>query len=126
MRISTWIVAVVWFASCSEEKAPIRNYPIVFTREIGSISNGLATFNGEILTVSSGILDHGFVWTRVGFPNLTNDMAERKSLGAKDKPGTFTFTTPSNLLPGKTYDMCAYVRSGQYIVYGKTFVFVSK
>lgn len=104
----------------------MRPYPVVITQGVTNVSNTRATFKGNILSVSSGVVDYGFVWTRVGFPTLANVNAIKQSFGPKRDRGTFTFTTPGNLQAGKTYDMCAYARSAQRIVYGRTYVFVSK
>ncbi len=117
---------IVSFSACTKEEDPIRSYPIVLTREVSNIVSGSATFSGEILSVATGISDHGFIWTRQGFPTLTNTLAEKKSLGALLAPGIVEFITPSTLEPGKTYSMRAYVLAGQQIVYGKVFEFVSK
>ena len=126
MKLLVLIAIVFCFITCTKEEDPVRQFPVVITREVSNILNASATFSGDILSVSSGVVDYGFVWTRVGFPTLANVNALKQSFGAKAERGTFEFTTPGNLQPGKTYDMCAYVRSDQRIVYGKTYVFVSK
>ena len=126
MKLFVLIATLFCFIACTKEEEPVRQFPVVITGEVSNIFNSSATFSGDILSVSSGVVDYGFVWTLVGFPTLANVNAIKQSFGPKAERGTFEFTTPRNLQPGKTYDMCAYARSDQRIVYGKTYVFVSK
>lgn len=120
------IVFVLLFAACTKEEITARVYPRVMTREVANLGTGAATFKGEITFTSTKVIDHGFLWTIVGFPTLTNTNCEKQSLGAKDLAGKFEYTVSQGLQVGKTYSMCAYAKSDQYVVYGKTFMFVSK
>ena len=81
---------------------------------------------GEITFTPTPIVDHGFIWNSLRFPTLTDPYSEIKSLGSKTGAGSFQFSIPNGLVKGRTYAMCAYVKSSKDIVYGKTIEFVAK
>ena len=112
----------IYLAACEEETVK-RDYPRVKTLPVTEITNDGARFAAEIFEPGSGeINDHGFVWS-VSLPNIQND--NKVSLGEFKGTGSYSAEITSTLSDGFTYKVCAYVRSGDYTVYGTPVEFTS-
>jgi hypothetical protein len=121
-RIIAFIISVSLLTNCTEEEITARNYPRVATEGITEVTGNSMKFNGNIFYASVEIIDHGFIWTDVGFPELKN--GTKISLGAKSGPGEFETTiTNATLQEGKVYSCRAYAQSAGYVVYGKIIEF---
>ncbi|HEX6223001.1 MAG TPA: hypothetical protein VFZ52_01235 [Chryseolinea sp.] len=114
---------LVLSVGCTEEEVTSREYPRVHTLEIMPAGNTSLKLKGEIFFSSVPIADHGFVWTEVGFPTVTN--GAKFSLGPKEGAGIFETTAAATLKSGKTYAARAYAQSAEYTVYGELFEFIA-
>lgn len=115
-------VIFVVLAGCEDEPVP-RDYPRVKTLEVTSITPEGAVFTAEITEPGNGrISEHGFAWA-VSTPNIDYD--NRIYLGSFDAPGQFSAEISASLAEGVTYKVTAFVKSGEYTVYGNAVEFKS-
>jgi len=109
-------------AGCEDEPVQ-RDYPRVKTLEVSNITSEGALFTAEVYEPGSGeITEHGFVWA-LSRPGLEYD--NRIFLGTLSGTGQFTTEVRSTLSEGLIYQVAAFVRSGEYTVYGNTVEFMS-
>ncbi|MEI9917593.1 MAG: IPT/TIG domain-containing protein [Bacteroidota bacterium] len=123
------IVAILFIiaAACTEEKVKSRAYPVVNTYEVTDINDTGATFNGEILDLSDGVVDHGFFYGIAEIDRSTALHLDSVSLGAAKTAGKFSMTVNRHMDYGTTYNMRAFAigKSGT-IVLGQEMKFLSK
>lgn len=112
--------------SCQDDIDGQREYPRVKTLDVVNIDSTGASFRGEIFTEGNQpITEHGFVWgTYERGLNINND-SEKVSLGSFDGIGTFEARIPTTLETGRKYYVKAYLKSGDFTVYGQSVDFVS-
>ncbi|MFD2513848.1 IPT/TIG domain-containing protein [Pontibacter locisalis] len=125
-RVILFLLLPLFLTFCqTKEKISPREYPRVYTEAVTDINNSGATFTGTIKTLGTApITDHGFVWSDK--PYVFVDYSSRASLGAKQASGdTFNTTATFAMQAGKTHYVRAYVRSGEYVVYGPLVSFIS-
>jgi hypothetical protein len=123
MLISFCLAGLCLFFPGCEDEGVKRDYPRVRTLEVTNITAEGARFEAEIFEPGSGeINDHGFVWS-VGQPNIQN--SNKVSLGEFNGTGRYMADIRSTLNDGFTYKVCAFVRSGDYTVYGIPVEFTS-
>jgi len=116
------IVLLLLVAGCEDEPVP-RDYPRVKTLEVTNITTEGALFVAEIYEPGDGeISEHGFVWA-LSRPGLEYD--NKIMLGTVSGTGEFTAEVRSTLSQGLIYQVAAFVRSGEYTVYGNTVEFMS-
>ncbi len=109
-------------AGCEDEPVP-RDYPRVKTLEVTNITPEGALFTAEIYEPGNGeITEHGFAWA-ANYPNIDND--NRILLGPFSGTGQFSAEVSSTLAEGESYEVTAFVKAGDYIVYGNTVEFRS-
>ncbi len=109
-------------AGCEDEPVQ-RDYPRVKTHEITGITSEGAIFEAEVTETGNGVIsEHGFVWA-LSNPGLESD--NKVFLGPLGGAGQFTAEIRSTLSEGITYRVTAFVRSGDYTVYGNTVEFKS-
>ncbi len=109
-------------SSCEDDPVK-RDYPRVKTLEVTNITEAGATFTGEVLEEgNSEITEHGFVWaTRQPDVEYSNKVL----LGSFSSTGKFSADVGSNLAEGLTYQVAAFVISGEFTVYGEPVTFKS-
>lgn len=109
-------------SSCEDDPVK-RDYPRVKTLEVTNITEAGATFTGEVLEEgNSEITEHGFVWaTRQPDVEYSNKVL----LGSFSSTGKFSAEVGSNLTEGLTYQVAAFVISGEFTVYGEPVTFKS-
>jgi len=109
-------------SSCEDEPVK-RDYPRVKTLEVTNITEAGATFTGEVFEEGNqGITEHGFVWaTRQPDVEYSNKVL----LGSFSSSGQFSAEVGSSLAEGITYQVAAFVISGEYTVYGEPVTFKS-
>jgi len=99
-------------------------YALIQTGDITDIDDTGATFNAWISeTGGSEILDYGFVWNTKPAPIL--DVSEKLVIPGSPSIGVLSERISSTLSAGKEYYVRAYIRSKDYITYGKTVKFYS-
>lgn len=109
-------------AGCADESVQ-RDYPRVKTLEVTNITSEGALFAAEVYETGNGeISDHGFVWA-LSQPAIDND--NKVYLGPFIGTGQFTAEVRSTLAEGVAYKVAAFVRSGEYTVYGNIVEFKS-
>ncbi len=104
--------------SCTEDEIRIKPYPSVETLDISNISESGATFGAKIDNVEGfGIIEHGFVWALKENPTIesSNKIIKNETI-LNDE---FSEEVTTTLYNGFTYVVRAYVRTDNYLVYGK-------
>ena len=108
--------------ACEDEHVR-RDYPMVRTLEVTNITESGATFVGEVYEEGNvEITEHGFTWA-LSRPEVTAD--ERVLLGSFSGTGRYDAEISTALEEGITYQVCAFVKAGEYTVYGDTVKFMS-
>lgn len=109
--------------SCEEEVVP--DLPIVLTGEIVQNSENGVLLNGKIVFKDSRkIDDYGFIWSNEGIiPTIENGY--KKSFGVGQE-GVFSTSVTQALIKGEKYNVKAYAKVGDVVVYGKTVSFESR
>jgi len=116
-------IGVCLLTGCEDETTH-RGYPRVTTTRVTNISASGATFIGEITDIGNApITEHGFVWSKT--KNLEVDYQNRVLLGSFNGIGEYTADIKTTLEPNVEYYVGAYLKAGEYIVYGKTITFIS-
>ncbi|MFZ2285443.1 MAG: IPT/TIG domain-containing protein [Bacteroidales bacterium] len=122
-RFSIFFVFLTLLVTGCEDEPVYRDYPRVKTHDVTNITSEGALFAAEIYEPGNGVItDHGFVWG-LSQPGIDND--NRVYLGPFGGTGRFTAEVRSTLAEGVTYKVAAFVRSGEYTVYGNTVEFKS-
>ena len=117
------IAILLLFFGCTKEEITPREYPRVSTTEVVNITKAGATFKGEIIFSNVEVKDHGFVWSDVNGPLVSN--SNKVSLGSRTDIGQFEALSDRSLQDGKKYFMRAYAVSEDFVVYGNTIEFIS-
>jgi hypothetical protein len=121
--IWAFLVGFLFTLPGCEDEPVQRDYPRVKTLEVTNITSEGALFEAEVTETGSGMIsEHGFVWS-LNNPGLEND--NKVFLGPLSGEGQFTAEIRSTLSEGNTYEVTAFVRSGEYTVYGNTVEFKS-
>jgi len=109
-------------AGCEDEPVQ-RDYPKIRTLEVTNITGNGATFIAEVIQEGTApIAEHGFTWS-LFTPDMTSD--ERIYLGSFSGTGRFEAEISTALKEGLTYEVCAFVKAGDYTVYGDKVKFMS-
>ena len=116
------VIILTFLYSCEDELVK-RDYPKVRTLEITNITENGAAFVGEVYEEGNvEITEHGFVWSMftplVGRDNI-------KYLGSFGGTGIFKTDVGSALSEGINYKVAAFVKAGDYLVYGNIVEFTS-
>ena len=117
------VMALLLLVAGCEDETVKRDYPRVKTLEVTNITSEGALFAAEIYEPGEGeISEHGFVWA-LNNPGLEYD--NKVFLGPLGDAGQFTAEVRSTLSEGNTYKVTAFVKAGDYTVYGNTVEFKS-
>ena len=109
-------------AGCKDEPVQ-RDYPKVRTLEVTNITDNGATFVAEVIQEGTvPVTEHGFTWS-LSSPDAISD--ERVFLGSFSGTGVYEAVIKTALKEGLTYEVCAFVRAGEYTVYGESVRFLS-
>ncbi|MGB3923849.1 MAG: IPT/TIG domain-containing protein [Bacteroidales bacterium] len=112
----------LFLSGCEDERVP-REYPRVRTLEVTGITEEGALFSAEIYDAGNvEITEHGFTWSFTE-PSVSSD--ERIYLGGFSGTGRFEAEISTALAEGVTYEVCAFVKAGEYTVYGEKIKFIS-
>jgi hypothetical protein len=107
---------------CTDEEVQ-RVYPRVRTLEVTNVTKDGVTFIAEIYDEGNvGITEHGFTWA-VNSPDMTVD--ERVYLGSFSGTGKFEAVVTTALEEEMSYEVCAFVKAGDFTVYGEKIKFMS-
>ena len=107
---------------CTDESVQ-RAYPRVRTLEVTNVTKDGVTFVAEVYDEgNTGITEHGFTWA-LSTPDMNYD--ERVYLGSFSGTGRFEADVTTALAEGITYEVCAFVKAGDYTVYGEKIKFAS-
>ncbi len=110
------------FTGCENEKVS-RDYPRVRTLDVVNITADGATFAAEIFDAGSvPVTEHGFTWSTRD-PVL--DLDEKIHLGSFSGTGKYEVNVTTALREGVDYIVSAFVKAGDYTVYGNTVTFRS-
>lgn len=106
-----------------DDEITTRDYPRVRTLEVMNITKEGATFAAEVYDEGNiEITEHGFVWS-LSLPDVNAD--ERVLLGGFSGKGRYEAAISTALDEGITYEVCAFVKAGDYTVYGEKVSFMS-
>jgi hypothetical protein len=106
-----------------EDEPVARDYPRIRTMEVTNITENGVKFSAEVYEKGNvPITEHGFTWSFVK-PQVTN--SERVLLGSFEGPGLFSADVTTALESGLSYKVCAFVKAGDYTVYGNEITFTS-
>lgn len=120
--IAGMLVVFLLFAGCEDDPVQ-RDYPRVRTLEVTNITGDGATFVAEVFAEGNiEITEHGFTWS-LSEPSVTSD--ERVYLGGFSGTGRFEAEISTALAEGINYEVCAFVKAGEYTVYGEKVKFHS-
>lgn len=121
-RIYSLIALAFLFTGCEDERVP-REYPRVRTLPVTNITEEGALFSAEVFEAGNvEISEHGFTWS-LSEPSVLSD--ERVYLGVFSGTGRFEADINTALAEGITYTVCAFVKAGDYTVYGEKLKFMS-
>ena len=108
---------------CEDEPVP-RDYPRVRTLSVTNISPDGATFEAEVYDQGNAqISEHGFAWA-LSLSNI--EYGNTVLLGALDTTSRFSANISSSLIKDRKYYMAAFIKSGEYTVYGNVVEFDSQ
>lgn len=123
LRLAFYCCLLMLF-SCSKEENAAREYPRLNTIGVSHTTGSATLFNAEIINGNpAAVTEYGFVWGTGDNPMVELDSKKFKT-GAP-AGHAFTDTIYSGLKNGDTYYMRAYIRTADYLVYGKTISFKS-
>lgn len=106
-----------------EDETVKRDYPRVRTLEVTNVTKDGVTFIAEVYDEgNTGITEHGFTWA-LSTPDMNSD--ERVCLGSFSGTGRFEAEITTTLAEGLIYEVCAFVKAGDYTVYGEKIKFTS-
>ena len=112
--------------SCVKEKISDHDYPRLRTQVVTDITASGAMFKANVeFDNGTEIIDHGFVWKKIGLPYL-GDWADKVSLGKYNGNGAFSFKATYGLPPGATIRVRGYIMTDTYTVYGNDVYFASQ
>ena len=124
-KLSIWhglLVVSMLVISCDKETVE-RDYPRVRTLEVTNITEAGVTFRAEVFEKGRfPITEHGFTWSFFK-PDLRN--SEKVVLGPFEGTGIFSADIMTALEKDLIYSVCAYVKAGDYTVYGEEVKFTS-
>jgi hypothetical protein len=116
------VFALLILSGCEDEPVP-RDYPRVKTLEVTNITGNGATFVAEVTHEGTvPITEHGFTWA-LSSPDITRD--EIVNLGSFSGKGRFEAEIGTTLGEGTAYEVCAFIKAGEYTVYGDKVKFMS-
>lgn len=109
-------------AGCEDERVQ-RDYPMVRTLPVTNISDEGAVFNAEVFEPGNvEITEHGFTWSQDN-PDVSQN--DRIFLGTYTGTGKYSSEITTSLGSGLKYKVSAFIRAGDYTVYGNTVEFES-
>jgi hypothetical protein len=115
------------YTNCDNHEFPQTPYPNVRTSPVTNISASGATFTGDVSnSENSSIISHGFVWTVWKNNNPEIGPNDSVGLGRLNGDGTFYYHLNNGLSAGHEYYVRAFVKTGDYIVFGEEVAFTSK
>ena len=100
-----------------------RPYPSVKTKEVSRITSEGATFEGELVSLSDGVIDHGFLVSNSSTFSVGD--IEKISLGPTSQKGTFQGVLEQSMEEKADYYVRAYAKSKSHEVQGNIVKFVS-
>lgn len=114
----------MFLANCEKDaEVQPKDYPFVIT-QTPSVDSGGVVFSADLKnTGNQTIIKHGFVWSTESNPTI-HDFS--KLFDGRAGMGIYSCNVNSGLAKDQTYYVRAYVRTGQYEVYGNVQSFDSK
>jgi hypothetical protein len=116
------VICLLFLSGCEDEPVQ-RDYPRIRTLEVTNITGDGATFVAEVTHEGTvPITEHGFAWA-LSTPDINRD--EIVNLGSFSGKGRFDAQIGTALKEGLVYEVCAFVKAGDYTVYGDKAQFMS-
>lgn len=112
--------------SCKKDAIPeLTDYPFVIFKDITDISIDGAVFVAEITNIGNQeITDFGYVWDdSISKPTINN---YQKSVGIKPYVGEIRYKLECGIGKGIPYQVRAYIRTKDYLVYSNVLTFTSQ
>lgn len=108
------LITMLLAVACTGEEITDRKYPRFYPLKVEGVTRTTADLSVEIFYSSVPILDHGFLYSTVGYPNVSE--GTKVSLGARSGAGTYSHTL-TGLAPNRIYYVRAYTISDKNTVY---------
>jgi len=124
--IFCWMILPMFclLTTCKKEEIAKKEYPRVNTLEVSGINESGATFNANIISGDpSRIKEYGFVWDTSPFPEV--DFHDKLVVTGVLTGNKFLGIAHSALKKDAVYYMRAYVKTDNYLVYGRVVSFKS-
>lgn len=119
-----FLLQMLLFYGCEEEKSRPREYPRLKTMEVSGISEAGATFNGELYSAGTeSIIQHGFVWNNA--VDMDVSYSNKILLGPIENTGTFSAVISTTLVKGTKYYVKPFAITPEHVVYGPAMTFSS-
>jgi N-acetylneuraminic acid mutarotase len=110
------VIVVYSLSNCEKEKVATKEYPRIITLPVTEISESGAKFSAEIISGDvSTINECGFAWN-YGDTLIIKEGVENNG---------FSGIAHSALVKGQNYEVCSYIKTDKYTVYGNKVSFVS-
>lgn len=118
------LLIIALLASCTKEEIAIKEYPRLNTLEVTDISKNSIVINAEILTGNpADIIEYGFVWSKNEEFSLNGP--EKQSWAGSPGDMKFGDTIQANFTNNTNYNIRAYAKTDQRVIYGNTVTFHS-
>ena len=106
-----------------DEEFVSKQYPIIQTGNVSNIDSNGVRFTGEFLNLgSSEIMEYGFVFGDID-PKI--EYSNKIIIESKAKVGKFSQYIEKNIAGNINYNVKAYAKTSDYIIYGNNIVFTS-
>jgi hypothetical protein len=118
------LVLLIGLATCQKEKIATKEYPRVNTLEVTSINDDGAIFSAEIISGDiTDVIEYGFVWDISASPNV--EISDKLVITEPLNGNIFNVEIHSALTKGETYYIKPFVKTKEFLVYGKVVEFIS-
>jgi hypothetical protein len=118
------IFTSISFLMCNREEVTPREYPVLRTLAVKDITSTGAVFEADVKHLGSQkIIEHGFLWSFSSGLVLPN--VDKAIINEEINKGKFSKEVESTLIEGKEYFVKAFIKTGEFLVYGNVVSFIS-
>lgn len=119
------LIAISFLVNCEKYEVTSRDYPRVSTLAVDNITEEGATFNAEFkLRGEFEVVNYGFVWSTLENPTI--DDSDRVVYAENIQSNTFSQRIETTLKKENIYNVRAFVKTKNYLIYGENVEFYSR
>lgn len=119
------LIAISFLVNCEKYEVTSRDYPRVSTLAVDNITEEGATFNAEFkLRGEFEVVNYGFVWSTLENPTI--DDSDRVVYAENIQSNTFSQRIETTLKKENIYNVRAFVKTKDYLIYGENIEFYSR